>query len=165
MLMRAKLDFIGVALVVAGFLFVAVQRLGDVPLPDSDESMMLQISYEMLHHGKLAFPMKGFYGGNIENAWHSLTPVYFVTLSGFMKLFGWGLAQGRAFNLITAAFLLLMVYLAARKIFAWPVGLIAVLLLISDPLFLERSRLLRNDLIAAAFGLLAFYLYERAEEL
>lgn len=162
--LKRRFDMIVAALVIAGFAFVAAQRLGDVPLPDTDESMMLQISYEMLTRGELSFPMKRFYGGNIENAWHSLTPVYFVTLSGFMKIFGWGLAQGRAFNLITAVLLLLMVYVIARKLFGWQAGLIAIVFMVSDPVFLARSRLLRNDLIAAAFALLAFYLYERAEE-
>src|SRR5262245_10318607 len=107
------------ALVIAGFVLVGAQRLSDVLLPDSDESMMLQISYEMIYHGKLAFPMKSFYGGNIENAWHSLTPVSFAFLSGFMKLFGWGLLQGRTFNLLTAALVLLMTYIVARKLFSW----------------------------------------------
>jgi 4-amino-4-deoxy-L-arabinose transferase-like glycosyltransferase len=162
--LKRNFDLAILALVIGGFAFVAAQRLGTVPLPDTDESMMLQISYEMLNRGTLAFPMKRFYGGDIENAWHSLTPVSFVTLSGFLKLFGWGLAQGRAFNLITAVLVLLMTYVIARKLFCWPVALIAIALMISDPLFLMRSRLVRYDLIATAFGLLAFYLYERAEE-
>ena len=162
--LKHKFDFLLLALVLTGFTFVAGQRLATVPLPDSDEAMMLQIPYEILYRGKLAFPMKSFYGGNIENAWHSLTPLVFTTLSGFFKVFGWGLSQGRAFNLITALLVLLMVYLIARRLFAWQVGLVAILLIISDPLFLARSRLLRHDLISVAFGLLAFYLYERAEE-
>jgi 4-amino-4-deoxy-L-arabinose transferase-like glycosyltransferase len=157
-------DFAILAFVIGGFVSVAAEGLAATPLPDTDESMMLQISYEMLNHGKLAFPMKRFYGGNIENAWHSLTPVAFVTLSGFLKLFGWGLTQGRVYNLITAVLMLLMLYLLARKLFSWQVGLTAVVLVISDPLFMARSRLLRYDLIAAAFALLAFYLYEKAEE-
>jgi 4-amino-4-deoxy-L-arabinose transferase-like glycosyltransferase len=162
--LKKYFDFAILAFVVGGFVTVAGERLATVPLPDSDESMMLQISYEMLNHGKLAFPMKRFYGGNIENAWHSLTPIAFVTLSGFLKLFGWGLVQGRAYNLITSVLMLLMLYLLARKLFSWQVGLTAVVLIISDPLFLARSRLLRYDLLAAAFALLAFYLYEKAEE-
>ena len=157
-------DFLLLAVILTGFAYIAAQRLATVPLPDSDEAMMLQIPYEMLNHGKLAFPMKSFYGGNIENAWHSLTPLAFAALSGFFKLFGWGLAQGRAFNLITAILLLLLVHLIARKLFSWHVGLTAVLFMISDPLFLTRSRLLRYDILSAAFGLLAFYLYETAEE-
>ncbi|HSB11005.1 MAG TPA: glycosyltransferase family 39 protein [Blastocatellia bacterium] len=162
--LKKYFDFAILAIVLGGFVVVAAERLATVPLPDTDESMMLQISYEMLNHGKLAFPMKRFYGGNIENAWHSLTPVAFVTLSGFLKAFGWGLVQGRAFNLLTAVFVLLMTYLVARKIFSWQVGIVAIVLMISDPVFLARSRLVRYDMLAAAFGLLAFYLYEKAEE-
>jgi len=157
-------DFAILAFVIGGFVSVAAEGLATTPLPDTDESMMLQISYEMLNHGKLAFPMKRFYGGNIENAWHSLTPVAFVTLTGFMKLFGWGLTQGRVYNLITAMLMLVMLYLLARKLFSWQVGITAVVLMVSDPLFMARSRLLRYDLLAAAFALLAFYLYEKAEE-
>lgn len=162
--LKKYFDFAILAFVIGGFVSVAAEGLATTPLPDTDESMMLQISYEMLNHGKLAFPMKRFYGGNIENAWHSLTPVAFVTLSGFLKLFGWGLTQGRVYNLITAVLMLVMLYLLARKLFSWQVGLTAVILIISDPLFMARSRLLRYDLIAAAFALLAVYLYEKAEE-
>lgn len=161
---RQNLDLVAFALIVAGFVVVAAQRLGDVPYPDSDEAMTLQVPYEILNHGKLAFPMYRFLGGNIENVWHSYTPVFFVMLSGFLKLFGWGLLQARAFNLIAAAGVLLMVYLIARKLIDWRAGLVAVVLLISDPLFLSRSRVARNDLLAAGFGLLAFYLYECAED-
>jgi 4-amino-4-deoxy-L-arabinose transferase-like glycosyltransferase len=163
-LIKKYFDFAILALIVSVFVLVAAQRLGDVPVPDTDEAMTLQVPYEILHRDKLAFPMYQFLGGNIENAWHSFTPVYFVTLSGFMKMFGWGLTQGRTFNLITAVLVLLMLYLIARNLFGWQVGLIAIVLMISDPVFLARSRLVRNDLLAAAFGLLAFYLYEKAEK-
>ena len=162
--LKQNLDFLLFALIVAAFVTVAAQGLGAVPLPDSDEVMTLQVPYEILHHGKLAFPMYRFLGGNIENAWHSYTPVFFAILSGFMKLFGWGLTQGRAFNLMTAALVLLMLYLIARRLFDSQVGLIATVFVISDPVFLARSRLARNDMLAAAFGLLAYYLYEKAEE-
>lgn len=162
--LKKHFDFTLLALVIAGFVCVAAERLADVPVPDSDESMTLQVPYEMLNRGKLAFPMYRFLGGNIENSWHSYTPVFFVTLSGFMKVFGWGLAEARAFNLITAVLLLITVYLIARKLFDWHVGMISVVLMISDPLFLARSRLARSDMLAAAFGMLAFYLYEKAEK-
>ena len=163
-ILNRSFDFGILAVIVAAFVIVAAQRLPDVPVPNSDEAMTLQVPYEMLYRGKLAFPMYRYLGGNIENSWHSYTPLYFVALGGFMKTFGWGLAQGRAFNLITSVLLLLMTYLIARRMFGWPVGLMAVLFLISDPLFLARSRLVRSDMLAATFGLLAFYLYEIAAE-
>lgn len=162
--LKRRFDLAILALVITGFAVVASQRLGTAPLPDTDESMMLQISYEMLNRGKLAFPMKSFYGGNIENAWHSLTPLSFALLSGFLKVFGWGLEQGRIFNLVTALLVLVMTYFIGRRLFGWQVGLVAIVLIISDPVFLARSRLVRYDMIAAAFALLAFYLYERAED-
>ena len=152
------------ALIIAGFAFVASERLGAVPVPDTDEAMTLQVPYEMLYRGKLAFPMYRFLGGNIENVWHSHTPVFFLALSAFMKVFGWGLAEGRAFNLITAVFLLALIYLIARRLHGWQSGLIAVVLMISDPVFFARSRLVRNDMLAASFGLLAFYIYDKAQE-
>ena len=152
------------ALIIAGFVLAAAARLGAVPVPDTDEAMTLQVPYEMLYRGKLAFPMYRFVGGNIENVWHSFTPVFFLALGGFMKIFGWGLAQGRAFNLIAAIILLLLTYLIGRRLCGWQAGLIAVVLMISDPVFFARSRLVRNDMLAAGFGLLAFYVYDKARE-
>jgi 4-amino-4-deoxy-L-arabinose transferase-like glycosyltransferase len=162
-LLKKNFDFAILALVIGGFVLVAAQRLGDVPVPDTDESYMLQTSYEMIYRGKLALPFRRYLGGNIENNWHSFTPLHYVIQSGFLKLFGWGVLQGRVFNLITAAVTLVMVYLIGRKLFGWPVGLAAVLMLVCDVTFLERSRFLRNDYSAAMFALLAFYLYEEAE--
>lgn len=161
---RHHLGSVAVFLLIGGFVFVAGQRLATFPIPDTDESMTLQVPYEILNRGKLAFPMYQFVGGNIENSWHSFTPVFFVILSGFLKVAGWGLLQGRVFNLGCAALSLLLVYLIGRRLVDWQVGFIAVALVVCDPVFLSRSRLIRNDLLAVAFGLLAFYLFDCALE-
>jgi len=47
--------------------------------------------------------------------------------------------------------------------FDWQVALIAVVLLVSDNTFVERSRMVRNEYLASMFALLAFYLFELAE--
>lgn len=164
-LLRKHSGFVLFVLVLGGFVFLAAQRLGTVPVPDKgNEAFMLQVPYEILHRGKIAVPLWRYLGGNIENSWHSYRPVYFLMLSGFYKVFGLGLLQGRAFNLITAAVTLLLVYLIGRRMFDWRVGLVAVLMLVSDLLFFERSRMLRDDFAACMFALAAFYLYEMAEE-
>ena len=160
--LRSRWDFLLLAALVGGFVFVAAQRLGAVPVPEGDEAFTLQVPYEMLNHGKLALPMLRYLGGNIENVWHSFTPVCFVLMTGFLKLFGFGLEQGRAFNLLTAATTLLMIYVIGRRLFDWRAGLFAVLMMLGDQTFIERSRLLRNDYAAATFALLAFYLFEVA---
>ena len=162
--LRFNLDVVIVAAIIAAFVAVASQRLGTVPVPEGDEAFTLQVPYEMLTRGKLALPMFRYLGGNIENTWHSYIPVYFILLSGFHELFGFGLAQARAFNLMTAALMLLMVYFIGRRLFDWRAGLIAVVMLVGDQTFFERSRLLRDDFAAAFFALLALYLYEMAEE-
>jgi len=163
---RVKLhaDFLLFALITGAFVYTAAQRLTDIPMPDSDEAMTLQVPYELLTRGKLAFPMYQYLGGNIQNVWHSFSPVFFAALAGFLKLFGWGLTQARAFNLITAALMLFLTYLIARRNFGWSAAVVTILLVVSDSVFFARSRLARNDMLAACFGLLAFYLYERAEE-
>ena len=158
-------DLVLIPLLLAGFLAVAGQRIGSFPLPDDgDESMILQVPYEILNRGKFAWPMYRYLGGNIENAWHSFRPVYYLMLSGFFKLFGWGLTQGRLFNLLTAVAALLLVYLIGRRLFDWRAGLVGVVMLISDPIFFERSRMIRNEYPAAMFALLSFYLYEIAAD-
>lgn len=165
MTLRRNFDWALLALILGGFVLVAAQRLGTVPVPDKgDEAFFLQAPYEILYRGKFTLPMYRFLGGNIENVWHSLRPVQFYLLSGFYKVFGLGLAQGRAFNLVTAALTLLAVYQIGRRLFGWRVGLIAVAMLVSDLLFFERSRMLRNDFPAAMFAVLAFYLFESAEK-
>jgi len=162
--LKKHFDFLLLAIVIGGFLLVAGQRLGTVPVPDTDESYMLQASYEMLYRGNLGWPLLRLLGGDIDTNLHSLMPLHFVLQTGFLKVFGWGLLQGRVFNLIMSALVLVMLYLIARKLFDWRAGLTAVLLIVFDVTFLQRSRYLRNDYGAAMFALLAFYLYEKAEE-
>ena len=162
MILKPRLDVVLVALIIGGFVFVAAQQLATVPVVEVDEAYTLQVPYEMLNHGKLALPMYRYMGGNIENVWHSLTPLFFLILSGFLKVFGFGIPQGRAFNLITVVLTLWMVFLIGRRLFDWRAGLIAVVLITSDQTVLGRARLLRNDYLAEALALLAFYLYEAA---
>src|SRR5437660_10545656 len=153
------------ALTIGSFLFVGTKRLGAVPLPDSgDESMILQVPYEIINRGLFAWPMYRYLGGNIENVWHSFRPLYYWSMTGFFKLFGWGLLQGRAFNLIAATAVLVVVFLIGRRLFDWRAGLIAVVLLVSDNTFVERSRMVRNEYLAVLFALLAFYVFEIAEQ-
>ncbi len=153
------------ALVVGMFVYTGAQRLGTVPVPDSgDESMILQVPYEILNRGLFAWPMYRYLGGNIENLWHSFRPVYYLVLTGFFKVFGWGLAQGRAVTLIAASMGLAGVFLIGRRLFDWRVGLIAVVLLVSDNSFIERSRMVRNEYLAVMFALVAFYLFDLAED-
>jgi 4-amino-4-deoxy-L-arabinose transferase-like glycosyltransferase len=161
--LRQHLSLLLFILLLSGFVFVTAQRLGDAPLPETDEAFTLQVPYEMLNRGHLALPMFRFLGGNIETNWHSYTPIFFVWLWSFFKIFGYGLLQGRIFNLLTAGLTLLMVWFIGRRFIHSRAGLIATTFLVSDLTFLERSRMLRNDYAAAFFGLLAFYLYERAE--
>lgn len=152
------------ALIIAAFVGLAARRLETVPVPEIDEAYTLQVGYEMLNHRQISLPMYRFLGGNIENSWHSYTPVYFLMLSGFLKIAGWGILQGRVFNLFTAVLLLIGVHAVGRRLFDWRVGLTAVLFLVSDPTFFERSRLLRNDFAAAALAMLAYWLYETARQ-
>src|ERR1041385_4194081 len=166
LLLRLKnnLDFVTLAFILAAFVALASRRLETVPVPEIGEAYTLQVAYEMLNHGHISLPMHRFLGGNIENSWHSYTPVYFVTLSGFLKIAGWGLLQGRIFNLLTAVLLLIAVHAVGRRLFDWRIGLTAVFFLVSDPTFFERSRLIRNDFAAAALAMLAYWLYETARQ-
>jgi 4-amino-4-deoxy-L-arabinose transferase-like glycosyltransferase len=161
--LRRHFDLFIFGLIALTFLLVATQRLDTAPVPDTDESYMLQTSYEMIYRGKLALPFRRYLGGNIENVWHSFTPLHYVMQSGFLKLFGWGLLQGRLFNLTMAMLVLVLVYGIGRRLFDWRAGLVGVGMLVCDVTFLERSRYLRNDFSASMFALLAFYLYETAE--
>jgi len=161
--LKTHFDLLLLAFLLISFLLIAGQRLAVAPIYETDESYTLQVAYEMLTHGKLALPMYRYLGGNIENVWHSFTPLYFLLLSGFLKLFGIGVLQGRIFNLLTVALTFTMVYYIGRRLINWRVGFFAVLFMISDQTVLERSRLLRNDYAAAFFALLAFYLFEIAE--
>src|SRR4030095_9421902 len=163
--LRNNWDLAILLLVVAAFVYVASQRLGTSPMPDDgDELMTLPVPSEIINRAHFAWPMYRYQGGDIETNWHSFRPVYYLMMTGFFKLFGWGLLQGRAFNLIVSALLLIIVYLIGRRLFDWQAALVAVLLLVSDPTFLERSRMVRHDYAAAMFALLAFLLYEAARE-
>ena len=50
---RRHYDLIFFAILLAGFVFITAQRLGTVPIPETDEAYTLQVPYEMLFRGKL----------------------------------------------------------------------------------------------------------------
>lgn len=163
--LKQKAELLLISTIVAGFAIVSAQRLGEVPMPDSgDESMILQVPYEILNQGKFAWPMYRFLGGDIENHWHSFRPAYYWLMTGFFKITGWGLAQGRAFTLLSACLLLILVYMVGRRLFDWRAGLIATLMLVCDPTFLERARMVRNEPVAMMLALGAYFIYEQAED-
>ena len=55
---RNSSDLLVFSLVVSGFVYVASQRLGSAPLPDDgDESMTLQVPYEIINRGQYGWPM------------------------------------------------------------------------------------------------------------
>ena len=49
--------------------------------------MILQVPYEILNRGLIAWPMYRYLGGNIENTWHSFRPVYYLSMTDFFKVF------------------------------------------------------------------------------
>src|SRR5438128_6495592 len=63
-LLSRNSDFVLLALLLGGFVFLAAQRLGTVPVPDKgNEAFMLQVPYEILHRGKIAVPLWRYLGG------------------------------------------------------------------------------------------------------
>src|SRR5215469_11341011 len=87
---RRYWDFGLLGALVGGFVFIAIQRLGAVPIPDEgDEAMLLQVAYEIIHRGKFGYPIFLHMGGNIDNVWHSFRPALVRMEAAVFKIFGW----------------------------------------------------------------------------
>ena len=140
------------------FLFIIIYsfNLDKYPLIWTDESWFINPAFTFVTQGFLGTTsIPNFY--NIAHFTYWQPPVYFLLLAVSFKLFGFGITQARMVSVMLGFFTVLFTYLLGKELYTKKIGLIASILLISNPLFFFVSRDVRMDIAVACFTLIALY--------
>jgi len=141
---------------ILAFFLVSCFGLTQSPGFNHDESLIAAPALSLLRTGHLQIAAAGP-DDDRENSYFYQTPLFPVALAGLFKLLGTGLWQGRFLSLLLAAATLIVL---ARALRPWGnlAGLMGVVLLSVDPVFVERGRLIRYDMPAMIGALAGFIL-------
>ncbi len=131
-------------------------NLDKFPAIIGDECWFCNPAYNLAISGKMGTTM--IYGyNNIANFTYWQPPMFILLLATSFKLFGFGVVQARTVSVSLGFLTVLFTYLFAYKLYNKKIGLLASLLLISNPLFFLVSRQARMEIAVAFFMLIALY--------
>lgn len=138
------------------FLFAFALRFYDLSYPDfrwGDELAHVPAATNYLHNGQ-------FEPDNWEHP-----PLRHIIMYGFLQLFGDNPYGWRMRNILFGAIAAVLTYLFARNVSGKKkAGLLAGLLIATDPLHIVMSRYTFEEIYGGAFFLAAIVLYQRHEE-
>ncbi|MCB9136320.1 MAG: glycosyltransferase family 39 protein [Anaerolineales bacterium] len=156
------------------YLFFSLKNLDTLPTVYEDEPFIASTGWKIATEGKFGTDLfTGFYG--IENHVFLFPPVYPLLLGGVFHLIGIGLFQARLFNVLLGAITLILTYKLGSRLFHPTIGSLAIFFLlfsrltgttpsqITGILFVDIVRIVRYDLSASFFGLLALHIYLSAD--
>lgn len=131
-------------------------NLDKFPVVNGDENWFINPAYDFAMFGKMGTSM--IYGSyNIANFTYWQPPVFILLMAASFKLFGFGVIQARMVSVSLGFLTVLFTYLFGLKLYNKKIGILASLLLMSNPLFFLVSRNARMEIAAAFFLVIALY--------
>ncbi|MBI4039287.1 glycosyltransferase family 39 protein [Candidatus Daviesbacteria bacterium] len=148
---RLVLLFFALAYLVYIFFF----DLGKTKLTNWDEAWYADIARTIAETGNILDLISN------QNPYMDHPPLFFATTAVWFKLFGVAEFWARFSAALSGFFLVLITCDLGRRLFSWPVGLIAAAILASSMQFLYRARTGNLDAMFMLFIALSFYCYAR----
>ncbi|MBK7996338.1 MAG: phospholipid carrier-dependent glycosyltransferase, partial [Blastocatellia bacterium] len=148
------IEILLVSLIIAGFIFITIQKIGFHPVPWKDEPWLMQPAYEIVKNGQMSSPMFRHFGNELGERTFT-DPAFTYLLAIWFRCFGFGMLEARLFNLTLSVGVLLLVYLLGLLLAGRTAGIIAISFLVLDNNYLTGSRFLRNDFASIFFALAA----------
>lgn len=146
----------GILIVLFIFIVVYSFNLDKYPYIWSDEAWFSNSAFTLATQGFLGTTMMPYFY-DIAHFTYWQPPVYLLLLSLSFKLFGFGIIQARMVSITLGFFTVLFTYIFGKELYNKKTGLIASVLLVSNPLFFFISRDARMDIAVACFTLIALY--------
>ena len=154
------------------YLSVSLSYLSVFPIVGEDEPWIAAAPYKLAtEHVYGSDLFAGYYGAERHNYQHM--PVYPLLEAAVFAVGGTGVLQMRLLSVAFGFALLLVVFLVARQVAGARAGALAVVLLLivriadgggtTGILLLDRARINRYDIAVPVFGLLALWMFNRAE--
>lgn len=171
--MEDRIIRIAAILSLVAFWFICLDRLSTFPPVGEDEPWIAATPYKLVTEGVYGSDLfAGYYG--MERHDFQRPPIYPLLLAGVFKLAGVGVLQMRLLPVICGFLVLVMVWKLGEQLHNRTAGAVGVVLLLSQRLaightetgipLLDAARISRNDIAVPVFGLLAFWIFNRAEE-
>jgi len=160
-------------ILLALYALITVDQLSTLPPVHHDEPWIAAPAHKLATTGVYGFdPLSGYY--NADRHYVMYPPVYTLVQAGiFAALGSESVTHLRLASVLFGALLLVGSYLVGREIHDDRTGILAVLLLVflrlgtgteaTGMLFLDAARWARPDIAVAGLGVVAFWLFERAE--
>jgi 4-amino-4-deoxy-L-arabinose transferase-like glycosyltransferase len=156
----------------AAYLVISLSYLSVFPIVGEDEPWIAAAPHKLATEGVYGSDLfTGYYGVERHNYQHM--PVYPLLQAAVFKAAGTGVLQMRLLPVAFGFALLVVVFLVARQAAGARAGALAVGLLLvlriadgggpTGILLLDRARINRYDIAVPVFGLLALWVFNRAE--
>jgi hypothetical protein len=136
--------------------------LTSYPAPFGDEALIGSVSAEVLRSGRFALPVYGAAGGIYDN--YKVYHLYTLALTQVFRLFGIGLAQGRAFSVLGALAGAWLLFFLGWRLYGAMVGAASAALYLFSLRVLGPSHSVRPDLWVNAAGVTCFLVFWHARE-
>jgi 4-amino-4-deoxy-L-arabinose transferase-like glycosyltransferase len=160
------------AIAVVALLSACLDHLGVFPPISQDEPWIAAAPYKLATQGVYGSDLfAGYYGADKHNYQHM--PLYPLLQAALFKAIGVGVFEMRLLPVLLAVALLLAVFVVASALADSRVGLCAAVLMLvlaigegrdeTGILLLDRARINRYDIAVPVFGLLALWIFVRAE--
>ena len=154
------------------YLVVSLSYLSVFPIVGEDEPWIAAAPHKLANDGVYGSDLfTGYYGVERHNYQHM--PVYPLLQAAVFKAAGTGVLQMRLLPVAFGFALLVVVFLVGRQAAGAGAGALAVVLLLvlriadgggpTGILLLDRARINRYDIAVPVFGLLALWMFNRAE--
>jgi len=160
--MKAAIDQVlthraGLAVIAASAVLL-FWRLGQNELASWDEAIYAQVSKEILSSGDWVTLHWG------HRTWFEKPPLFMWATAILYKWFGVNELWSRVGSALSGVGVAALTYLIGKKIYDRPVGLGAVLILLTTPHFVSSARIATTDIALTCFVYLAVYGYVRTWE-
>lgn len=144
---------------VAVFARAVLLLFPDLPPTGRDEVLFAQPAVELLRHGKLATPLLTDVLPGVDERTYWMPPLYFLVLAGTFAVAGPGPAPMRTVSLLSAATVLVLTYIVARRYgLSRTMAVLPIAILAADPVFVRASLFGRMDMLTLALMLVALLL-------
>ena len=122
-----------------------------------DEAFFCNPAYTLATKGVFGTEfLQGWF--NIENNTFWQPPVYMLSLALSFKILGFGIIQARIVSIIFGLISLIFTYKIAEKLYNEKIGILAVALLMFNPVMFLGARNARMEIAVTAFVLISIYL-------
>lgn len=141
------------------FLYLSLSLLTYSPPVWPDETYITDIAINFLNKGVIATNIWGplIPGASEHVLWYP--PALFIILAGWIKLFGVSIVSERILSILFAVFFLLSYYLLNNHLTKSKfLSFLILVLLITDDVFLEVSKLIRPEIFVLFFANVSLYL-------